>query len=69
MQTWRYAVIAYLAEALTAKVVRSGLSNEDLGSLFELQYKRKWHIHIGYGMSKAHFLRYVGRYVRRPPVA
>ena len=69
MQTWRYAVIAYLAEALTAKVVRSGLSSEDLRSLFELQYRRKWHIHISYGMSKAHFLRYVGRYVRRPPVA
>jgi len=69
MQAWRYAAIAYLAEALTAKMVRSEHSNEDLSSLFELQYKRKWHVHISGGMSKGHFLRYVGRYVRRPPVA
>jgi len=69
MQAWRYAVIAYLAEALAAEVVRSELSNEDLRTLFELQYNRKWHIHISHGMSKRHFLRYVGRYVRRPPVA
>jgi hypothetical protein len=69
MQAWRYAVIAYFAEALTAKVVRSELSNEDLRTLFELQYTRRWHIHISRGMSKGHFLRYVGRYVRRPPVA
>lgn len=69
MQAWRYAVIAYLMEALTAKVVRSELSNENLRNLLELQFKRRWHIHISRGMSKRHFLRYVGRYVRRPPVA
>ena len=69
MQAWRYAVIAYLAEALAARVVRSELSKEDLRTIFEMQYKRKWHIHISGGMSKGHFLRYVGRYVRRPPVA
>jgi hypothetical protein len=69
MQAWRYAAIAYLAEALDAKVVRSELSNEGLRTLFEMQYNRKWQIHISRGMSKRHFLRYVGRYVRRPPVA
>jgi hypothetical protein len=52
MQAWRYAVIAYLAEALAAKVVRSELSKEDLRTIFEMQYRRKWHIHISRGMSK-----------------
>jgi hypothetical protein len=69
MQSWRYAMIAYLAEALRAKVIQSELPSEDLRTLLELQYTRKWHIHISHGMSKRHFLHYVGRYVRRAPVA
>jgi hypothetical protein len=69
MRAWRYAVIAYLAEALKGQVLRSEFSLEELGLLFEAQYRRGWHIDIGRRMSKAHFLRYVGRYIRRPPVA
>jgi hypothetical protein len=69
MHAWRYAVIAYLAEALKGQVLMSELSAEELILLFEAQYKRRWHIDIGRRMSKAHFLRYVGRYIRRPPVA
>jgi hypothetical protein len=66
---WRYAVIAYLAEALRRQVLSSELSAEELMLLFVAQYRRGWHIDIGRRMSKAHFLRYVGRYIRRPPVA
>jgi Putative transposase/Transposase zinc-binding domain len=69
MRAWRYAVIAYLAEALKGKVLRSELSAEELETMFETQYKRGWNIDISRTMSKAHFLKYVGRYIRRPPVA
>jgi hypothetical protein len=69
MRAWRYAVITYLAEALKGQVLRSELSPEELRKIFEAQYKRDWHIDIGRRMSKAHFVRYVGRYIRRPPVA
>lgn len=69
MYAWRYAVIAYLAEALKRQVITYELSAEELRMLFEAQYKRGWNIDISRRMSKAHFLRYVGRYIRRPPVA
>jgi hypothetical protein len=69
MRAWRYAVIGYLAEALKEGVLMSEFSVEELTQLFEAQYQRSWHIHIGRRMSKAHFLCYVGRYIRRPPVA
>jgi Putative transposase len=69
MHAWRYAVIAYLALALKGGVLTSKLSAEELGNIFRTQYQRAWHIDISRRMSKAHFLRYVGRYIRRPPIA
>ncbi len=69
MHAWRYAVIAYLAQALKGQVLTSELSAEELRTIFKSQYKRGWHIDISRRMSKAHFLRYVCRYIRRPPVA
>ena len=69
MHAWRYAVIAYLAEALKWQVLDSGVSSEESRTMFESQYKRAWHIDISARMSKVHFLKYVARYIRRPPVA
>jgi hypothetical protein len=69
MKAWRYAVVAYLAEAFKWKVLKSGMSSQAIKTMFAEQYKRKWNIHITRRMSKAHFLKYVGRYIRRPPVA
>jgi hypothetical protein len=69
MHAWRYAVVAYLAQALKGHVLTSELSAEELRTIFKSQYKRGWHIDISRRMSKAHFLHYVGRYIRRPPVA
>lgn len=66
MQAWRYAVVAHLDETLKGGVLRSALS---AAAIFEAQYKRGWHIDISRRMSTAHFLRDVGRYIRRPPVA
>ncbi len=65
MHWWRFAVIRYFAEVL-------GTAVEDVDALDETlkqQGKRRWNIHIRRFSSKAHFLRYAGRYLRRPPIA
>ena len=37
--------------------------------MLRTQYERWWNVHIDPIRSKWHFLRYVARYVRRPPIA
>lgn len=37
--------------------------------MLETQYARWWNVHVDPIRSKWHFLRYVARYVRRPPIA
>ena len=69
MRMWRFAVITYLRAALEAKVLTSGLSPRKLRTLLKMQYERWWNIDIDQFASKEHFLRYAGRYVRRPPIA
>jgi hypothetical protein len=73
MQMWRYAVISHLRLALKAKVLKSDLSAQELRNLLSSSYKNErhpqWIIFLDRIMSKAHFLRYAARYVRRPPIA
>ena len=69
MHMWRYAVISFLREALLAKALTSNLSNVELRTVLRTQYERWWSIDIDHFASKEHFLRYAGRYVRRPPIA
>ena len=69
MRAWRYAVIAFLAEALNKKLIKPTLFGKDLMDIFKVQLKSKWHVHLTREMSKAHFLRYAARYIRRPPIA
>jgi len=38
-------------------------------TLFTTQYERWWNVDVQLCASKEHFLRYAGRYVRRPPLA
>jgi len=68
MRMWRFAVITYLREALKAKVLNSDLSPDKLRTVLTNQY-RWWSIDVDHFESKKHFLRYAGRYVRRPPIA
>ena len=68
MQMWRLALIVYLWVVLRARALRADLSTEQLKKLLEEQYKREWIIYISPFMSKAKFLRYEGRYIRRPPI-
>jgi len=69
MHMWRFAVITFLREALRAKALTSDLSAEKLRTVLTTQYERWWSIDVDHFESKKHFLRYAGRYVRRPPIA
>jgi len=69
MHMWRYAVITFLRQALKHRLIRSDLSVRELETVLRTQYERWWNIHISRVMSKQHFLRYAGRYVRRLPIA
>jgi hypothetical protein len=69
MYMWRLAVITYLRSSLEAGVLKSDLSPENLRTCLKKQYERWWSIDIDHFTSKEHFLRYAGRYVRRPPIA
>jgi hypothetical protein len=68
MHMWRYAVITFLREALKAGALKSQLRPGALRALLADQY-RWWSTHVDYFQSKEHFLRYAGRYARRPPFA
>jgi hypothetical protein len=68
MHRWRLAVIRFLREALE----RGDLVSErpqDLDAILREQSERWWSIHVTSSMSKARLFRYIGRYVRRPPIA
>lgn len=41
MRAWRYAVIAFLAEALKKKVIKPMLFGKDLADMFKVQHKRE----------------------------
>ena len=69
MQIWREALIAYLWEALKTKELKSDLNNESVRAILKTQYGRAWNIYIARFQSKSQFLRYAGRYIRRPPIA
>jgi hypothetical protein len=69
MRMWRFAVITYLRAVLAAKLLTSDLSPGNLRTALKKQYERWWSIDIDHFASKKHFLRYAGRYVRRPPIA
>jgi len=69
MHRWRLAVITLLREALKRCDLASGMGREELDAMLTEQSERWWSVHITDAMSKAHLLRYIGRYVRRPPIA
>jgi len=69
MYMWRYAVITYLRVALKKGLLASEASPEELRVMLKTQYERWWNVYVDHIRSKWHFLRYVARYVRRPPIA
>jgi len=71
MRSWRRAVMDHLGRALKADVLKSDLGLEEVGRLLSIVQARhpRWIIFLDRIASKAHFLRYAARYVRRPPIA
>ncbi len=69
MEAWRRAVIALLRAALRADQLCTKMTVEQMEELLTEQENRWWSIKIQSFKSKEHFLRYAGRYVRRPPIA
>jgi hypothetical protein len=68
-QKWRDALVTYLLAALAGNVLDSELDSESLEELLKAQGRRWWNIRVQGSQTKAHFLRYAGRYVRHPPIA
>jgi hypothetical protein len=69
MQAWRRGVVALLHAALEAGQLCTDLTPEQIDELLRFQANRPWVMKIQSFRSKEHFLRYAGRYVRRPPIA
>lgn len=68
MHMWRFAVITFLRDALKGGILKSNLHPANLKAILAREY-RWWSVHVDYFQSKEHFLRYAGRYARRPPIA
>ena len=69
LQCWKEAVIELLWTALESNQLQSDLPKQSLENLLTQQEKRFWRVKIQSFSTKEHFLRYAGRYVRRPPIA
>ena len=69
MGAWRRAVIALIRAALRADQLRTKMAADEIEEMLTEQENRWWSIKIQSLKSKEHFLRYAGRYGRRPPIA
>jgi Putative transposase/Transposase zinc-binding domain len=68
-KVWRKAVIALLRAARRAGQLRTKMTAAQVDEMLMQQEKRWWSVKIQSFKSKGHFLKYAGRYVRRPPIA
>lgn len=67
---WQRLVIVLLRGALEAGQLKSGMARDEVERLLQREEKRTWwKVHVQAFDGKEHFLRYAGRYVRRPPIA
>jgi putative transposase/transposase-like zinc-binding protein len=69
MKAWRRAVIALLRAALRVGQLSTNMDVAQMEEMLTQQENRWWSVKIQSFKSKGHFLRYAGRYVRRPPIA
>lgn len=68
MRLWRTAVLKLLRAAHQAGVLRTPMTSEEVAAMLEEQ-ERWWSVKIQSFKSVEQFLRYAGRYARRPPIA
>jgi hypothetical protein len=69
LQSWRRAVIKLLRAALRADQFVSSIPATQIESTLSEQEVRWWSIKVQSFQSKEHFLKYAGRYLRRPPIS
>ncbi len=69
MRSWQRAVIAILRAAAHAGQLVTKIPNGRVEELLSQQEKRWWCINSQSFEDKTHFLKYAGRYTRRPPIA
>jgi hypothetical protein len=69
MESWRKSVIALLRAAHEAGHLQTAMTFEQTEELLTQQEHRWWSVKIQTFKSKGHFLKYAGRYLRRPPIA
>lgn len=69
MKSWRSAVIQLLGEAHREGVLTTEMTFDQMEAMIREQGERWWSVKIQSFKSREHFLRYAGRYVRRPPIA
>ena len=67
--SWKRLVIVLLRGALEAGQLKSGMPRDEVERLLQEEEKRTWYSTHVHADEKEHFLRYGGRYVRRPPFA
>ncbi|MCU1300237.1 MAG: family transposase [Candidatus Sulfotelmatobacter sp.] len=69
MGSWKRLIIALLRAALESACLDSRMDRDDVERLLQYEEIRTWNVHVQAFDGKEHFLRYAGRYVRRPPIA
>ena len=69
MESWRGAVIQLIRTALRAGLLRTDITVDQMEDMLIHHQRCWWSVKIQSFESKEHFLRYAGRYVRRPPIA
>jgi hypothetical protein len=69
MHMWRYCIVTYIRTAIKMGIVPRRLNGSDLKRILTVQYEKPWSFYVEQFGSKYHFLKYAGRYVRRPPIA
>jgi hypothetical protein len=66
---WRKGVIRLLRACFRNRLIVSGQPSEQIEVILVRQEQRWWSVKVQSFVSRDHFLRYAGRYVRRPPIA
>jgi hypothetical protein len=69
MELWRFAVTSCLWKAHRDGLLEQTSLADEFNDVILEQVQREWNIHITRRMSKMHFLKYAGRYIRRLPIS
>jgi hypothetical protein len=69
MRSWQRLIIVLLRETSETGQLEFEVTRDEIEGLLQFEETRRWIAHVRRFRGKEHFLRYCGRYVRRPPIA